>query len=267
MARKNIRRATKSRRSSAAKPAQLPVSPVLFGLSMSVTTVCVGVIIWLIVANIPVSDFGIMPRVLVLVLLFLFVMASLAVTEVIPWRSRNWTEWRRPKVLSNVVYLLLAAAAFIAGLSNVFAPPAAQQATLLDTKDEVEAVGAGVTQIGDAIGVGRQSLIRQHISGLWGEEGCSVTYRLTLNDRALTMVSVRNASDMASYSAEYTVNADSDRAGAGGERISVMETREERGFFPGFGVTFTYRTNGATETLVWDHRRMSVNAVELKRCG
>jgi hypothetical protein len=254
---------------------QQPVRPALFWASMALTGICVAMVVWMVIGNVPVSDFGMLPRILVIVLLFAFAAASLATTEVIPWRSRSWTEWRRPKVLGTVVYLLLGAAGFIAGVANVFNPPAADQATQIAIRDQVGEIGddtdvlvAGQGNIAEAVGAGRASLIRRNIARVWGEAGtgCAVTYRLALHDRALRMTSLRSASGMSAYQAEYTVNAEGDRPGRDGDRISVMETREERGWFPGYSVTFTYRSNGRSETLFWGHRRMNVNGVELAPC-
>lgn len=240
---------------------------------MAVTGVCVGFVVWMVIGEVPVSEFGFWLRVLVIVLLLVFVFASLATTEVIPWSSRSWVDWRRPKVLGTIVYLLLGAAGFIAGMADILNSPAADQATQLAIRDQVGAIGndtgamiAGQGEIAKAVGVGRRSMIRDNIAGVWGEAGCSVTYRITLVDRALRMESLRSAAGMAPYRAEFTVNADGDRPGPDGERISVMEAREERGWFPGYSVTFTYRSSGDTKALFWDHRKMNVNGVELAPC-
>lgn len=240
---------------------------------MALTGLCLAAVVWMVIGNVPVSTFGFWPRALVVILLVAFAAASLATTEVIPWRSRSWTEWRRPKVLGTVIYLLLGAAGFIAGVGNIFNPPTADQATQIAIRNEVGEIGndtdlltAGQENIAEAMGVGRPSLIRQNISRIWGEAGCAITYRLSLDDRALRMTSLRSAPGMSAYEAEYTVNAEGDRPGRNGDRISVMETREERGWFPGYDVTFTYRSNGRSKTLFWDHRKMNVNGVELVPC-
>ena len=66
---------------------------------------------------------------------------------------------------------------------------------------------------------------------------------------------------------EYTVTEDSDRIGPNGERLSVMETRAERGLFAGYGVTFTFATNGTSETLRWQPRKPGTNSMTFVRCG
>jgi hypothetical protein len=240
---------------------------------MALTGLCLALVTWIVIGNVPVRTFGILPRVLVIVLLITFAAASLATTEVIPWGSRSWTEWRRPKVLGTVVYLLLGAAGFIAGVANIFNPPVADQATQITIRNQVAKIGddtdvlvASQGNIAEAVGIGRSSLIRENIVGIWGEAGCAVTYQFTLTDRALRMTSRRSVPGMSAYEAEYTINAEGDRPGGNGDRISVMETREERGWSPGYNVTFTYRSNGRSKTLFWDHRRINVNGVELVPC-
>jgi hypothetical protein len=240
---------------------------------MAVTGICIAIIVWLAIGNVPEGAFAVPSRILVLVLLAIFVVASLATTEVIPWRSQSWLEWRRPKVLGTVIYLLLGAASFVAGIAAVLNPPAAEQATLVAVGGDVAKLGAGVDRlqtsvagISDAIRPGKTPLIVSGINGVWGEDDCTVTYRLAVHDRSLQMRSVRDRPGMKPYEAEYTINAASDRIGQQGERLSIMDVREEQGWFPGYAVTFTYLTNSNSKTLIWDHRKMNVNAIELTPC-
>ncbi len=252
---------------------QPPVKPALFWASMALTGICVAAIVWLVFGGVPVRDFGIWPRVLVLALLALFAVASLASTEVIPWGSRSWAEWRRPKVLGTIVYLLLGAAGFIAGVANIFNPPLADQATQLAIRNEVGEIGndtdvliAGQGNIAEAMGIGRISLVRENIRGVWGEAGCAVTYRFGLNDRSLVMSSLRDEPGMAPFREEYTILADTDRAGPSGERLSIMDTTEVGGAHDGQSVTFTYGGNGSSAWLEWKHRSQGINAQRLVRC-
>jgi len=219
---------------------------------MVLTGICVTIIVWVVVKNVPIANFGVLPRVLVVVLLVLFVIASFATTEVIPWHSRSWIEWRRPKVLGHIVYLLLGAAGFIGGVANIFGEP-------LASRKDVQALS-------DKFGIGRASLVREHIGGLWGRPGCKVTYRATLRYPVLSFVSEKDPPGVDHFVGEYTITGDQDRVAAGGEPESVMETREVKGVSPGYSVAFIYRTNGRSETLFWDHRILSVNGITLVRC-
>jgi len=252
---------------------QRPVGPAFFWASMALTGVCIAAIVWLVIGNVPMRDFGLWPRVLVVALLALFVIASLATTEVIPWSSRSWAEWRRPRVLGTIVYLMLGAAGFVAGIANVFDPPLADRATQVAIRDEVGEIGkdtdvlvAGQGDIADAVGVGRTSLVRRNIGGVWGEAGCGVTYRFRLDDRSLVMSSLRDEPGMAPFREEYTILADADRAGPGGERLSIMDTTEVGGAHDGQSVTFTYGGNGSSAWLEWKHRSQGINAQRLVRC-
>ena len=71
---------------------------------------------------------------------------------------------------------------------------------------------------------------------------------------------------MASYEPEYTILSDHDDISPEGERSSTLEANEAKGFWPGYGVQFRYVTNGSTEKLIWDHRKLSVMPLKLDRC-
>jgi hypothetical protein len=271
MPRKTHQRPKPSR--AADPPRQRPLTSKFFWLSMMVTGACIAVIVWLVIANVSVREFGIWPRVLVVLLLAIFTVASLSSTEVLPWHSRSWADWRRPKVLGTVVYLLLGAAGFIAGIANAFDPPADRETQNAIRRDvagvaqNTEALISGQGNIADAVGVGRPSLVRANIDGIWGEPGCAVTYRLRLNDRSLILSSLRDEPGMTSLVEQYTTVADADRPGRDGEHLSVMDTREVGGPHDGQSVTFTYGSNGTSAWLEWRHASQSINAPRLVQCG
>ena len=75
--------------------------------------------------------------------------ASLASTEVIPWRSRNWRDWRRPKVLGTVVYLLLSAAGFVVGIATIFNPATAGEEGQRQMGRDLQAIGKTTREISD----------------------------------------------------------------------------------------------------------------------
>lgn len=111
---------------------------------MAATTLCVAIVVWLVVGD------GSIPelhwRILLVVMLVVFIVASLATTEIIPWHSRSLVEWRQPKVLGSITVLLLGAAAFIAGIANAFGPDAARQDTLAEVAAAVGAAPADAAE-------------------------------------------------------------------------------------------------------------------------
>ncbi len=271
--RSGIRVSAPNRTRNAAPKNQKPVSYSMFWASVGLTLACSAILVFLFLANTSTAQFGVWPRSLIAGLLGMSIIASLAATEIIPWTSRSWTDWRQPKVLGTLVNLVLGAVSLAAGLTNIFNPPAAEQKTLLETKGAVEAVKGdtgqilnGQADIAVAVGVGAPSMIRQKISGLWGRPGCAVTHRFTLADRALKVQSIKSELSMKPYKPEYSVVTDRNNVTSGGERSAVMETTESVGFWPGFAVQFQYYTNGSTERLVWDHKKMATMPLELVRC-
>ncbi len=241
------------------------VGSVVFTISIALTAICVAVIVWMMVGGVDMAKLGDWPfphwpRVFVVVLLAIFLIASLATTEVIPWRSRSWEEWRKPNVLGTLVYMILGGVGFVVGINGIFNPPAAEQATLLETRANTE-------RIAEAVGAGKDSLIRQKIDGVWGRPGCETTYRFALEGQAVKVTSLKSPPGAKPYNPEYSVTVDRDLIASGGERGSVIEANETVGFWPGFGVTFRYSTDGSSERLVWDHKQMSTLPLELVRCG
>jgi len=254
--------------------AQRPVGPALFWAVLIVTGLCVAIILWLVIDGVPVEDVGLWPRILIVAILAVFIVSALASTEVIPWGKWSWVEWRRPKVLGMFVYLLTSAAGFVVGIANIWNPPVATEARQIAIQQRVEAIGAetgdllaGQADLANAVGIGRASLIRRNIEGVWGEAGCGVTYRIRLADRSLLLTSLHDEPGMASFREEYTILSDSDRTGPNGERLSVLEASEVGGSHDGQSVTFTYGGNGSSAWLEWKHRSQAINAPRFVQCG
>jgi hypothetical protein len=239
---------------------QRSLAPRIFWACMVLACACIAVILWLVITNVPVREFGIFPRIFVIVLLGIFTVASLASTEVLPWSSRSWAEWRRPKVLGTIIYLVLGAAGFVAGIVNAFDPPADKrtQNEILDTVNEV----AG------AVGIGRTSLIRANIERTWGElgSGCTVTYQIKISDMSLELTSLLDPPGEDSIHETYSIISDGDRVGASGEHLSVLVTTEKGGLHDGQTVTFNYYSNGKSAWLEWIHSNEGINLVRLGQC-
>ena len=96
----------------------------------------------------------------------------------------------------------------------------------------------------------------QRMPGIWGEQGCAVTYRFAIQESAVLISSVRRPQGASYWSAILTIVAP--------PRGDVMETREESA--AAAAVTFTYFTNGVIERMRWHDRRRSVT-LDLDRCG
>lgn len=232
-----------------------PVSLTIFWGSVAATAVCSSVVLWTILGNVSDDAVGKLPRILIILLLGIFITASLATTEIFPWHSRRFREWQRPKVLGSVVLLLLGSVAFIAGVAAVFAPPNATEATASKTLKTVAQVQEHLIEAG--ITRGKNSLVEQHIDGLWGEPGCQVTYAVVLNNGLLTIASDNSVKGQNPFRIELeTEPGRADRLVA-----SVVMPLDERGDQH----EFTYQVVGAREFLSWVIKKREVS-LKLDRC-
>lgn len=224
-----------------------------FWLSMTITAICVAAIAAISVGQIPTSEVSLWQRLILLLVLIIFLIASLATTEIIPWSSRSWGEWRKPRVLGTIIYLALGATGFVAGVAGLFSPEGADKAT----QDKIAV----------ALGVGEPTLVVQNINGVWGERGCSVTYTFEFKERYLKVTSLKDAPSMPPFAAEYSWRSDANEHSAIGPSSSTMHTIETKGYWPKYPVTFRYETDGSTERLIWTHEKRSELPLELVRCG
>lgn len=227
---------------------QKPLSKRLFFISIGITLVCTVVLITLALRGVSTDEFGYVPHLLILLAVAIFVVASLAITEIIPWGSRSLRDWQRPKVLGSFVGLIMGALGLAAGLAPIFNPPAATEKTVNAVRQQLE--DAGVTR-------GRSSLVEQHISGNWGEPGCQVTYRVSLAEGLLTVASHKSVAGQSSLNME--LQAESGR----GSRLvgSVLLPLESRGDQH----EFLYERAGAREFLTWVIKKREIS-LKLDRC-
>lgn len=115
-------------------------------------------------------------------------------------------------------------------------------------------------------GLNPGQLAQGHLDGIWGEEGCAVTYLFDVRDRALKIRSEKSEAGMDEYAAELTILSGEDKSSQQGERIIQFEMVIVSGDHESEGVTFNHSTNGSTERLSWDHRNDNVPAIKLARC-
>lgn len=225
-----------------------PLSKTLFFASLAITVACAGTFLLLALHGVPREDFGYAPHFLILLAVALFVIASLAITEIIPWQSRSLRDWSRPKVLGSFVALVMGALGLAAGLTPMFNPPAATEKTVQEVRRRLE--DAGVTR-------GEASLVERHIGGNWGEPGCQVTYSLALDNRLLTIVSRTSVTGQSSLKMELQAEP-----GTGSRLVaSVVQPLRERGDQH----EFRYERAGGREFLTWIIKKREIS-LKLDRC-
>ena len=144
--------------------------------------------------------------------------------------------------------------------------PGLIQDTVESTSKDVRGLTDGQAAIAKQLGVGEPSLIRQKISGTWGEPDCLVVRRFDIQDRALKVSTVRVPQGMKAHRWAFTIEAEMNEPRPAGMRSSTMTTTERIGLFPGSSVKFRYLTDDVTERLVWDSENHSQAAPELVRC-
>lgn len=227
---------------------QKPVSkPVLVG-SVGITLACAVTFLVLAARGVPTDEFGYAPHVLILLVTAISVVASLAITKIIPWRSRSLREWSRPDVLGSFVGLIMGALGLAVGLTQVFNPPAATEKTVAELRKRLEDAG---------IARGATSLVETHIAGIWGEPGCAVTYDLALDKGLLTVQSLKSASGQHPLKMEFQAEP-----GMGGRLVtSVVMPLEQRGDQH----EFLYEQAGTREFLTWVIKKREIS-LKLDRC-
>jgi hypothetical protein len=220
----------------------------LFFASIGITVASTVTLLVLALRGVPTEDFGYAPHVLIVLVVAIFVIASLAITEIIPWHSRSLRDWSRPKVLGSFVGLLMGALGLAAGLTPIFNPPAATEKTVDEVRRRLD--DAGITR-------GEASLVERHIDGTWGEPGCQVTYDLALNRGLLTVESRQSVAGQAALKMELQAEP-----GTGNRLVtSVVMPLNERGDQH----EFVYQQAGAREFLTWVIKKREIS-LTLDRC-
>lgn len=233
-------------------PIERPQRPIAKRRFFAIVTLMLGVtvtLLGLILRGVPTEPYGVWPHLLLLLVVAMSVVASLAITEIIPWGSRSFRDWSRPKVLGSVVALNLAAVGLAAGLAQIFNAPAA-------TQKDVQQLDQRLQEAGVARGPG--SLIEQHISGRWGEPGCQVTYDLALANGLLTVASRQSVPGQSPLNYELQ-----SEPGMGARLVtSVIEPLRERGDQH----EFVYEQAGARQFLTWVIKKREIS-LKLDRCA
>ena len=232
---------------AAARP-QKPLHRAVFFGSIAITIACALTLIGVALRGLPTDEFGYVPHVLIVLVIAIFVTASLAITEIIPWGSNSLRDWQRPKVLGSFVGLIMGALGLAAGLTPLFNPPAATEKTLADVQRRLQ--DAGIAK-GDA------SLVERGIPGTWGEPGCAVTYAIELGKGLLKITSAASLQGQSPLHMEFAAEP-----GAGSRLLaSVIFPLQERGD----AHVFVYEQSGTREFLRWEIRKREVS-LKLDRC-
>jgi hypothetical protein len=227
---------------------QKPLSKPLFYASISVTLACTALLITMALRGVPTEELGYAPHLLILLVVAIFVVASLAITEIIPWHSRSLRDWQRPKVLGSFVVLIMGSLGLAAGLTPIFNPPAATEKTVEEVRKRLEE--AGVTR-------GATSLVERHINGIWGEPGCLVTYEVALDKGLLSVESRKSVAGQSPLKMELQAEP-----GMGSRLVtSVVFPLNERGDQH----EFRYQQAGAREFLTWLIKKREIS-LQLDRC-
>jgi len=234
-------------------PPQKPLSKLWFFAGIGLTLACALTLIVLALRGVSTDEFGFTPHLLILLVIGISLIASLAITEIIPWGSRSFEDWRRPKVLGSFAGLTLGALGLVTGLTPIFSPPVATEKTVSDMRDRLQ--DAGIIR-------GADSLIERNIRGLWGEPGCQVTYQMELDKGLLTVSSQADAPGQNPLHIELQAEpGTSTRLVA-----SVLNPLDQRGDQH----EFLYEQSGskpqsAREFLTWGIRKREIS-LKLDRC-
>lgn len=270
--------------SSDSPPQQLPIRRIIF-VSSIIALVFIVIITVVVVTKAAVAQ-EIGPEGLFALLLFggVALAASLATTEVIPWRVRKLEHWLQPKVLSAIAMAMILTTGTLFSLMPLLEKTrdakAAQAET--DTKlgniaEGVSAGRAGIDSLNNHLGVGQPSLIARHINGIWGEAGtdtdppCGVMYSFNLGAAALTIDKVSSVAAGTSIRKYiYTRNGDDDIvAPTGGRQSRLMtEATTQALVEEGIAAHFTLESNEQRrlDRLTWEHRGGGILPIKLVRC-
>jgi len=248
------------------EPPQQPVGERVFWISIGLSGLCCAVIVWLVLANVPGDVFSFWPRVFIVALLAIFVCGSLATTEVIPWGSRSWIQWRRPKVLGAVVCLLLGAGGFVAGVATIFNPPAAEQKTLVATQKAVQGVDRKLDELSTFLHARfpDDPPVLKEIGGRWGDldPACEVVWDIRVVRRGGKAALVAETTRVPDGAKPHRFVGDIINVEDGVLYVEGVEPQTAQGALAHFTL------NAASQRLSWDDRSRGSGGVETyRRCA
>lgn len=167
---------------------------------------------------------------------------TLLVTEGAPWQSEQWTDWLEVQPISFIFLAIFAAIGAMLVVLDLIG------------SDEFNTKQVVIERPPKS---GPPPRIRLKLPGIWGEQGCAVTYRFQIRERAVIVDSVlRPAGRQPHHLVATIISAEGDVMNVAGEQPEIAR---------GKAATFTYVWNGATEQLIWDDQVGQVR-LELDRC-
>lgn len=227
---------------------QRPLSRLVIIAIIGIAITCAVTLIALAFIQVSTAEFGYTPHILIFLLVGLSTTAALWGTDIIPWRNENPREWARPRVLGFVIAQIVGSVQITLGIMPTFVAPVAQQRTLDEVLLKLDE--GGVTN-------GERSLIERHIGGIWGEQGCDVTYAMTLKSSQLKIESKKILPGMTSYSWELRAEPGiKSRLAA-----TVIRPLEDQGHTH----EFIYERIGDRDFLTWVIKRRETS-LRLDRC-
>ena len=155
----------------------------------------------------------------------------------------------------TVLGIMASAVGLMAPTPTTESKPGFIEATVKSILANVRAIREGVTRVEagqqrnekklDALAPPTDAVLQKKISGMWGEDNCSVTYKYSFEDGGLIAKSVKNAPGMEG----------NDESWKGGDlRFSggILTTTTIQDFYgqvTGGTVSFTYKSEAGVETL------------------
>lgn len=241
------------------------MQPAFLRVSSLVLCLAAGIgLAWLVVDNALDKGISTTDRVIVLVI----GAGALAVL----WRLEfpkglSRKDWQKPLGRAQIMNVVIGVFAVISAVIGMTAPRTAVESRPGMIEDTVTGTAAKVGDIGEELGIGKASLIRERIAGIWGEPGCAVARRFEIGERALQIATVQVPPGMKPLHWAFTIEAEVNEARGAGMRASTITATEREGLSPGASVKFRYLTDGVSERLVWDSESQDQAAPELVRCG
>jgi hypothetical protein len=135
--------------------------------------------------------------------------------------------------------------------------PGAIEAEARKANAQLVAVRKSSDAIARQLGADGNSVARKSVPGIWGEPGCTMTYRFQIREKALIIESVKSPPGMNPYRAIGTIEA---------EQGNLLKTSTvSNGADKGVAAEFRYDSNGVVESLYW-HDKSREMAIRLQRC-
>lgn len=203
---------------------------------------------------------------LCLFVLLVISLGSLAREEVIPWKSRRLSDWLQWKALGAAVYALMLGALSAATIVQLLDPKEMPSELVAANANAARAAGTserilrGMAQAG--LGSSADDVLAKGLAGVWGERGCQVTYRVTLDGSSLTIRSLKDPPGLEPF--RQVVRLAPARATAHGGVTAMAEVID--GPDVGSSLIIGYEKIGGVERMLRE-QKMPQHAISFDRCS